>query len=282
MAGSGETVSYGELERAATGWPTCCARRACSGWTTTRVFMENHPRYAETCVAGERAGLYYTCINSYLKAEELAYILDNSHSQVLITSPVAAGRWRAGAGAVPARALCLVVDDGARRATTRGCVDYASAVAAMPRHAHRRRALGTSMLYSSGTTGRPKGILRPLPDEPPPSEPLPLFGFLQKLWQCREGMVYLSPAPLYHSAPLAHRGRGPAHRRHGHRHGALRPRAVPGAGREAPRHPHAAGADDVQPHAQAAGRGAQRATTCRRWRSPCTPPRPARCRSRSR
>ena len=58
------------------------------------------------------------------------------------------------------------------------------------------------MLYSSGTTGRPKGILRPLPENPP-AQPLALFAFLNELWQCREGMVYLSPAPLYHSAPQA-------------------------------------------------------------------------------
>ena len=62
--------------------------------------------------------------------------------------------------------------------------------------------LGTPMLYSSGTTGRPKGVLRPLPDNPP-REPLSLFHFLAKLWRYREDMVYLSPAPPYHSAPQA-------------------------------------------------------------------------------
>ena len=58
------------------------------------------------------------------------------------------------------------------------------------------------MLYSSGTTGRPKGILRPLAEQSP-AQQLPIFDFLQKLWQYREGMIYLSPAPLYHSAPQA-------------------------------------------------------------------------------
>jgi long-chain acyl-CoA synthetase len=80
--------------------------------------------------------------------------------------------------------------------------DYASAIASQPTTPISDEALGTSMLYSSGTTGRPKGILRPLPENPP-SEPIALFHFLAKLWQCEEGMRYLSPAPLYHSAPLA-------------------------------------------------------------------------------
>jgi long-chain acyl-CoA synthetase len=80
--------------------------------------------------------------------------------------------------------------------------DFDQAVGPFPATPIADEWLGTPMLYSSGTTGRPKGILRPLPENPP-SEPLPLFHFLNKLWQCREGMRYLSPAPLYHSAPQA-------------------------------------------------------------------------------
>ncbi len=76
------------------------------------------------------------------------------------------------------------------------------AVAGQPSTPIADESLGTPMLYSSGTTGRPKGIVRPLPENPP-SQPLPLFDFLDKLWQYREDMIYLSPAPLYHSAPQA-------------------------------------------------------------------------------
>src|SRR5260370_3639769 len=62
--------------------------------------------------------------------------------------------------------------------------------------------MGSDVVDGWGTTGRGKGILRSLPVQPP-TQQLPLFGFLQKLWHYREGMIYLSPAPLYHSAPQA-------------------------------------------------------------------------------
>ena len=59
-------------------------------------------------------------------------------------------------------------------------------------------SLGVAMLYSSGTTGRPKGILRPLPVQPP-AQQLPVYEFVTNLWRYREGMTYLSPAPLYYT-----------------------------------------------------------------------------------
>jgi long-chain acyl-CoA synthetase len=62
--------------------------------------------------------------------------------------------------------------------------------------------LGAAMLYSSGTTGRPKGILRQLPDIHP-ADAISLMQFVRNMFRFREGMRYLSPAPLYHSAPQA-------------------------------------------------------------------------------
>ena len=80
--------------------------------------------------------------------------------------------------------------------------DFETATRAFPDTPIADECLGTPMLYSSGTTGQPKGILRPL-NHVPPGDELPVFSFLTQLWQYREGLTYLSPAPLYHSAPQA-------------------------------------------------------------------------------
>ncbi|MBK8956985.1 MAG: AMP-binding protein [Proteobacteria bacterium] len=197
MAGSGETVSYREFEARCNRLAHLLRATGLQRLDHYAMLMENHPRFLECCGAGARAGLYYTCINSYLTAEEVAFIVNDSHSQVLITTGARREVAIAAARLCPRLKLCLIIDGTGDDAPF---VDYASAVAAMPSTPIADERLGTAMLYSSGTTGRPKGILRPLPDTPP-SEPLPLYHFLLKLWQYREGMVYLSPAPLYHSAP---------------------------------------------------------------------------------
>ncbi len=204
MATSGETVSYAELERRSNRLAHLLRDVGLKRLDHYAIFMENNSRYLECNGAGERSGLYYTCINSYLTAGELAYIVDNSESQLLVTSITKLPVAREALEACPRVRRCLVVDggDAVRALDDARFVDFAEATAKYPGTPIADEWLGTPMLYSSGTTGRPKGILRPLPENPP-SEPLPLFHFLNKLWQCEEGMRYLSPAPLYHSAPQA-------------------------------------------------------------------------------
>ena len=210
MAGSGEAVSYAEYESRTNRLAHLFRRQGLKRTDHYSIFMENNSRYLESCGAGERSGLYYTCVNSFLTAEELAYILTNSESQLLIASRAKLDIAATAIAQCPRVVCCLVVDGDDPQALSRAhataghCTfaDFVTATAALPTSPLADERLGVGMLYSSGTTGRPKGILRPLPDVPP-SEPLPLFRFLVGLWQYREGQVYLSPAPLYHSAPQA-------------------------------------------------------------------------------
>ena len=197
MAGTGEVVTYGEYEARANRLAHLLRAQGLRPGDHYAILMENDVHYLESCGAGERAGLSYTPINSHLTPDEVAYILDNSESQVLITSTALRNVATAAMAQAPNVKLGLIVDptgdDGA-------FVSYPEATAAFPATPIDDERLGGPMLYSSGTTGRPKGILRLLPDIAP-SEAAALSNFLIVQWQYREGMIYLSPAPLYHSAP---------------------------------------------------------------------------------
>src|SRR3979409_1482219 len=86
MATSGEAVSYAELEARCNRLAHLLRNVGLKRLDHYAIFMENNSRYLEACGAGERSGLYFTCVNSYLTASELAYIVNNSQSRVLITS----------------------------------------------------------------------------------------------------------------------------------------------------------------------------------------------------
>jgi long-chain acyl-CoA synthetase len=199
MARSAEALTYGELERRSNRLAHFLRDLGLYRLDHFAIFMENNIRYVECCSAGERTGLYYTCVNSYLGVEELSYILDNSESRILITSMTKLDVALAALAACPRLERCLVVDgpgDGEK------LLALDDAVSKYPCTPIVDEFLGAAMLYSSGTTGRPKAILRPLPQNPPEHQ-LPVGDFLMRLWHYREGMVYLSPAPLYHAAPNA-------------------------------------------------------------------------------
>jgi long-chain acyl-CoA synthetase len=199
MAKTGEAVTYVELEARSNRLAHLFRARGLKRLDHYSIFMENNARYVESCSAGTRAGLFYTCINSYLTPDELAYIVNNSESRVLITSEARRAVAMAALKRCPRIELCLIADgkgDGAH------VQNLDAATANYPTTPIADETLGIAMLYSSGTTGRPKGILRPLPEQPP-AQQLPLYAFLDKLWRYRDGMIYLSPAPLYHSAPQA-------------------------------------------------------------------------------
>ena len=199
MAESGESVTYAELEARSNRLAHFLRRQGLKRLDHYAVFMENNSRYLEACCAGERSGLYYTCVNSYLTAAETAYILQNSQAKVLFTSKAKLDVAREALKTCPDVKICVVMDGPGESERIIGLHQATDGLSSKP---IADESLGASMLYSSGTTGRPKGIVRPLPEQPP-SQQLALMDFVSKLWQYREGMIYLSPAPLYHSAPQA-------------------------------------------------------------------------------
>ncbi|MGD9995907.1 MAG: AMP-binding protein [Ilumatobacteraceae bacterium] len=204
MAGTGDVVTYGEFDERCNRLAHLFRAHGLGTGAHYSIFMENNDRYLEACGAGERSGLHYTCINSHLTADELAYIVDNSESQILITSARMSAIALDALAQCPRVSLCLVVGGvpASRAGVTAEVVAYETATSAMASTPIDDERLGAAMLYSSGTTGRPKGIIRQLADVPP-GEMLPVMQFLLGPWRYREGMVYLSPAPLYHSAPQA-------------------------------------------------------------------------------
>src|SRR5262249_34574719 len=170
MAGTGETVTYRELDARSNRLAHLFRRRGLKRLDHYAIFMENNSRYLEACGAGERSGLYFTCVNSFLTPSELAYILNNSQSRILVTSVAKLDVARDALKEAPKVELCIVVDGPGE---SDRIVGLAEATADLPTTSVADEVIGTAMLYSSGTTGRPKGILRPL-QEVPPEQNLPM------------------------------------------------------------------------------------------------------------
>jgi long-chain acyl-CoA synthetase len=202
MADSGLVVTYAEYEATANRIAHLYRAQGLRAGDHVAFLMENNVRMLEAEGGAERTGLYYTCINSYLSAEEVAYIVNDCEARVFLTSAAKASV----VGSLPAQCprveRWLVADVPGGADVPDGFERFEDVVADLPAEPVDDEQLGAAMLYSSGTTGQPKGILRPLPDARP-SDPLPVMDFVKQLYRFRDGMTYLSPAPLYHSAPQA-------------------------------------------------------------------------------
>ena len=195
FAETGESRSYGELEANSNRIAHLFRSLGLQAGDVIALLMENHPRLFDIVWAAQRSGLYYVLLPSKLTADEAHYIIDDANARMLITSTTIGDAPAALEGMLPGRLLYAV---GGTRA---GYVDLDEAVASLPATPISDERAGQDMLYSSGTTGRPKGVRRELPD-PDLMVPDSLLNMAISKFGMSEKTVYLSPAPLYHAAPL--------------------------------------------------------------------------------
>ena len=195
MAGSGETLTYRQLDALSNQGAQLFRKLGLHTGDCIALFMENNLLYLPICWAAQRAGLYFTCISSRLTAGEVEYIVKDSGAKVLIAS--------IGLAKVASEMTALV--PGVTFLSVGGSIpgfeSFEDASGAMPATPIADETSGLDMLYSSGTTGRPKGVRTPLTGDPIDA-PSALLGMVTFLFGFTPDTIYLSPAPLYHAAPL--------------------------------------------------------------------------------
>jgi long-chain acyl-CoA synthetase len=191
MAASGEQVTYQALNDKSNQAAQLFRRQGLQPGDGIAILLGNDVRYLQICWAAQRSGLYYTPISVLFQTAEIEYILDNSDARLLVTST----QHLATLGQLPADLLVYLVDADAPWPA------WDAAIAAEPAVAITDECEGAEMIYSSGTTGQPKGVRFPL-QRAPLGTVSTLFSTRVKLHQVNNKTRYLSTAPLYHSAPL--------------------------------------------------------------------------------
>jgi acyl-CoA synthetase (AMP-forming)/AMP-acid ligase II len=196
MAGSGKVITFRELDEESNRLARLLRAEGLRSGDHVAFMLENHPSFLAIAWAAQRSGLYYTAISSRLRPDELAYIIDNCGARVFISSAQVAQVAAAVGEVTPGVTLRLMAGG-----TSPGFDSYEERIAAHPPTPVEDECEGVDMLYSSGTTGRPKGV-KPTLSKAPVGTPNKLYELVSFLFQPDGDSVYLSPAPLYHAAPL--------------------------------------------------------------------------------
>ena len=196
MANSGEVVTYKELDERSNKIANLFRSKNLNSGDHIAIFMENNVRFTEILWAAQRSGLYYTPISSRLTASEVEYIIRDCEAKLIITS---------NALKHVVIELTNLINDIPDRYIIDGEIDgwnsLEESLISMPSSPINNEIMGQDMLYSSGTTGKPKGIKLPLKNIPI-EQSEDLMQVVTGLYGTNQDTVYLSPAPLYHAAPL--------------------------------------------------------------------------------
>ena len=197
-AATGERLTYRELSQRINRLANLMRRRGLVRGDTVAILMENNLRYFEVIWAALSSGLYLTPVNKFLTAEETAYIVNDCDAKMLITSRAMEEVARKLPQLCPRCSHYLMVDG-----STEGYESLEEVAGLQSDVLDGERPFGDFMNYSSGITGKPKGIKGPLRDMEVTDERVPLGRMQKEIWGFSEDTVYLSTAPLYHSAPSA-------------------------------------------------------------------------------
>jgi long-chain acyl-CoA synthetase len=196
MAGSDHAITYRDLDERSNRGAQLFRSLGLKAGDHIAILMENRLEFLEVCWAAQRSGLYYTAISRYLTRDEIAYILKDCGARLLVTS-LKCAEVVAHLVDQPGAPAFYMVDP-----PVAGFKSWGAALAAMPATPVADEIAGHDMLYSSGTTGRPKGIKRQS-ESTPIDQPNPFLMLLcAKMCGMNADSIYLSPAPLYHAAPL--------------------------------------------------------------------------------
>ncbi len=197
MAGSGKAITYRELDELSNQGAHLFRKLGLKAGDHVALLMENRLAFMEICWAAQRAGLYYTAISRYLTQDEIGYIVKDCGARVVITSPKCAEQIGGLVTAAPGKPVFFMLDE-----PLAGFRSWDAEAIAQPITPIPDEVAGYDMLYSSGTTGRPKGIKKQF-ESKPIDWPNPFLMILcAEMCGMGPDMIYLSPAPLYHAAPL--------------------------------------------------------------------------------
>ncbi|MFM9973470.1 MAG: AMP-binding protein [Beijerinckiaceae bacterium] len=195
---SAETVTFSQLEARANQAAHALRQLGLKRGDHIVIVMENRREFLEICFAADRTGLYYTTVSTHLTDDEIHYIIRDCGALLVLVSDTLIDRIHAYADLMLRDCPVMVIGRG--EGALASFTDIAAAAQATP---IPDESQGLDMLYSSGTTGRPKGVKWALPDQPVGSSSM-LIELLSGLFGYGAGTHYLCTAPLYHAAPLRH------------------------------------------------------------------------------